>query len=89
MSGSLSNHTLGRSGFQNESRNANCSRRGLESGAVEVISPNVGDPRLVFGSAKFGVLVKLKDSALNCRLIASLIGNVLVSEKSRCLCGGP
>jgi len=76
-------------GFQNESRNANCSRRGLEFVAVDVISPNVGDPRVVFGSAKFGVLVKLKASARNCSLMVSRMGRSLVIEKSRCLSGGP
>ena len=74
---------------QNESRSANCKRRGLENGAVEVISPNVGDPRLVFGSAKFGVLVRLNASARNCSLTVSRMGRSLTSEKSRCLCGGP
>ena len=74
---------------QNESLSANCSRRGLENGAVDVISPNVGDPRVVFGCAKFGVLVRLKDSARNCSLTVSRMGKSLVSETSRCLCGGP
>lgn len=76
----VSNPAMGRSGFQNESRNANCSRRGLESVAVEEISPNVGDPRVVFGSARLGVLVRLEVSTRNFRLMASLIGKALPSD---------
>ena len=44
---------------------------------------------VALGAAKFGVLVRLKDSARNCNCMSSLIGKFFAIAKSSCLCIGP